>query len=319
MKKTISLMLLLCLTLLVAVVGYLKLDTAMRRATMYLEKDVSQEQAEDFLKQEAEQAESVQALFFRKRVFPDTDLTILEICGDARLLTQGMETLLDEDKEGCLISTALADDMFKSPHVKGQHLTLGGNVYTIRGVYSDKDKQVIRINDDKEILFEQVRVQKQGQGLASSTLREFAMRHGLSGDTLQWVEYVGIVKGLLLLALGLLAMLPWYLIKKVLPTKIKALPKVNISPKIFLVGYMGIVAFLIGSQINIPMEMIPAKWSDFTYWNGWFRGVGSSVRNILSLEKVGYEQGFLFWGIWSVIGSLGTIFATVLLRRTVKG
>ena len=110
----------------------------MNRATLHLQKGVSYAQAEEYLRQEEEQTEKVRALFFQKNTSADmglsVDADILEICGDARLLTNGMETLAKEDVEGVLISEALAQELFRSSKVQGSQITLDAKTYTVRGV-----------------------------------------------------------------------------------------------------------------------------------------------------------------------------------------
>ena len=316
MRKGIILTVFLCLSLGVALLAYLRLDTAANRATLYLEQEISRSKAKDILIQENEQAEKIQAVFWGKNTRTNIDAEVFVICGDARLLIQGMETLNEEDNEGCLISTALATELFKSTNVKGNHINLE-ETYIVRGVFQSTDKQLIRLSKDDKDVFTQVHVHKKENEIAGSTLYKFTMRHGLMGTTLQWIEYIGIVKGMLLLAVGLLAMLPCCLIRKILPqnmklsTKIECLKEVKISPKIVIVGYIGIVLFLLGKQIQMPIEMIPAKWSDFGYWNMWFRDVGRNVGYVFLLEKTGYEKGFLIDGIWSIIGSMSVIFGSL--------
>ena len=301
MKKGIVLFLFLAM----AVLGYLKLDDAAYRATLYLEEGLSQEQAEACLKKEDEQTEKVSVLFFRRNEATDLGVDVFEICGDARLLSQSMETLTKEDREGCLISAPLADKIFKSEKVKGKQLVVDKETYIIRGVYAGKEEQLIRLNRDEEKLFNQVRVHKREQQMAETTLRDFAARHGLNGNILQWTEYVGMVKGALLLAIAMILMIPWPLIHKKSPSKV------------FLVIYVGVVMLLLGSQIHIPIEMIPAKWSDFAYWSTWFQDICANIGNVFSLEKMGYERSFLASGIWSMVGSAGVILVAILLRRDV--
>jgi len=324
MKKVVILGGFLCLSLAVSIILYRRLDTATNRATMYLEQGISQAKAKEMLRQEAEQTKKVQAVFFKKNMAAEIGAKVFTICGDARLLIQGMGALSADDEEGCLISTALAAEVFKSTKVKGNHITLEEDIYIVRGVYHSADKELIRLSKDQEDIFAQVRVQRYGNELAGDTLQEFAMRHGLSGVVLQWLEFIGMVKGVLLLATGVLAMLPWGIIRKTLPmkvsipTKMEFLQDIKLPPKVVLAGYIVLVAILLASQISIPIEMIPAKLSDFDYWSMWFDNVCRNVSHVFSLEKMGYEQGFLFGGIWSIVGSALVIFATLGLRKYVK-
>lgn len=324
MKKAIILLVFLGLSLSIAIIGYRQLDTATNRETMYLEQGISQTKAKEVLLQEKEQTKKVQAVFFKKNTVAEIGATVFTIRGDARLLIQGMGTLSEEDEEGCLISTALATEMFKSTKIKGNHINIEDDIYTIRGVYHSTDKEFIRLSRDEKDIFMQVRVQRYEGEMEGNTLREFATRHGLSGSFLQWIEFVGIVKGMLLAAMGVLAILPWYLIRKVLLVKvrnlikIKFLQEVKILPKIVLTGYIGLVVILLGSRVNIPIAMIPAKLSDFSYWSAWFHDVCRNLGDVFFLEKMGYEQAFLIDGIWSIIGSTGIIFAILALRKDLK-
>jgi hypothetical protein len=313
MKKGIVLL----LSLTVALLCYVNLNDATARATMHLEEDVSREQAKEILRQEDEQEEKVVALFFRKSVSADIEADIFEICGEARLLTWSMDTLASDDVRGVLISDSLATKLFKSEEVKGNEIELEGNIYTIRGVYPAKDRQIIRLNQDEKLLFNQVRVAGKEHEMAATTLQEFAMRHGVQGVILNWVEYVGLVKGLLLLAFAMIAVIIWFALRNViaiLPWQLIQKPFVR---KAILIAYAGVVVVLLGSQVHIPIEMIPAKWSDFAYWSEWFAIVSKNVSNVFLLEKIGYEQQFLSFGLWSMVGSVGVIFMAVLIIKDI--
>lgn len=314
MKKGIILL----VSLVVALLCYLHLDGATTRATMYLENGILQEQAEEALKQEGDQEAKVTALFFQKNVSADLEADIFEICGEARLLTGSMATLSEEDIAGCLISESLATKLFKSTKVKGNELELEGNAYTIRGVYPAKDKQIIRLNQDEKLLFNQVRIEGKEQEVAATTLQNFAMRHGLKGSILQWVEYIGIVKGLLLLAFATLVMIPWFFVRKMLPRLPWSMVRKPFIQKMILIGYIGVVIILLVRQVHIPIEMIPAKWSDFANWGEWFENVNRNLSNVFTLEKVGYEQSFLPLGLWSMIGSIGVVFMAILIIKDIE-
>ena len=297
MIRRIILPLLLLVSIVLSIFSYRKLDGAMMRATMHLQKGISYAQAKEYLWQESERDESVRALFFRETTNAEINATILEICGDARLLINGMEMLAEEDVFGCLISEALAQELFRSSKVQGSQITLDEKVYTVRGVYAESEKQFIRLNRDENIHFEQVRVQKQENKTAEATLQEFAERYALSGKVLRWTEYVGLVKGILLVATGVLAMFFWKWGRRAFGS-IPALKVVRIL-------YIGIVFTLLWRQIHIPDNMIPAKWSDFAYWGVWFQNTRTSIGNVFLLEKIGYEKIFLLQGLYSIIGSLG--------------
>ena len=314
MKKGVALFLLLA----VALLCYVNLDGATTRATMYLENAISQEQAEESLRQEDEQEEKVSAVFFRKSVSAEVEADIFEICGEARLLTWSMDTLTEDDIWGVLISESLATKLFKSEKVTGNELELAGNAYTIRGVYPSKDKQIIRLNQDEKLLFNQVRVEGKEQKSVAMTLQEFAARHGLSGTILQWVEYVGMVKGMLLLAMAAIVMIPWFGLRKALLRLPWFVMKKEFVQKGILIGYIVVVIILLATQIHIPMEMIPAKWSDFAYWGEWFADVWQSLSNVFLLEKVGYERQFLSLGLWSMVGSVGVVFMAILIIKDVE-
>ena len=318
MIRRIVLFLLFLFAISLSILSYLKMDTAMNRATLHLQKGVSYAQAEEYLRQEEEQTEKVRALFFQKNTSADmgfsVDADILEICGDARLLTNGMETLAKEDVEGVLISEALAQELFRSSKVQGSQITLDAKTYTVRGVYAEPEKQLIRLNREEDMLFHQVRVQKQGNKTAETTLQEFTQRYGLSGNTLQWTEYVGVVKGILLLSLGVLAILLWSWGRGVMhgDSACEAMHRdrerhAGLALKIVRILYVGIVVLLLWRQIHIPDTMIPAKWSDFAYWGNWFQSVRTNVGNVFLLEKIGYEQRVLMHGLWSMIGSVGMV------------
>jgi len=311
-QKKVILFVLLLSSLTCSLLSYTKLDKATLRATMYMTSGISYMQASSILKEEGKQETQVRAVFYQKSVVEEIDADILEIYGDARLLTRGMEALAEEDVAGCLISEGLALELFKSIKVQGNQVIAGEKTYTVRGVYKETDKQLIRLNRDEEVAFYQVRIQKQENKTATVTLQEFATRHGLTGTTLQWIEYVGVVKGMLLLAFAMLAILLWYEIVREIIDEI-ALKMKNTSKrsalqihdyrKIMKRIYIGIVLVLLFLQVYIPTEMIPSTWSDFTYWESWFQSMSKNIGNVLTLDKIGYEQDFLKQGAYAIVGS----------------
>ena len=103
----------------------------------------------------------------------------------------------------------------------------------------------------------------------------------------------------------------WSWLQKVMQLLPWAWLKKEFVRRIFLIIYLSAGLILLARQIDIPIEMIPAKWSDFAYWSEWFESITQNLGNVLFLEKGGYEQRFLIFGACSVVGSVGVIVLAI--------
>ncbi|MDD2959820.1 MAG: hypothetical protein PHR92_15100 [Lachnospiraceae bacterium] len=259
-------------------------------------------------------------------------MTVTE--GNPDLVVPGTSSLVWQEN-GCFIDTKMAEELFGTEQASGQTIWCSGKSYVVCGTFESITKSMIRqINgEDKEIL-NTLSLYSPNSGTAKNDGEQFLMRYGLSGDVIEFQFLNALVSDLLLvLPAMLLIALAWMVLRGGVqqncekhPSKAEEsgegkmqLGKAGVDIRtvagqvILLAALTGALAWLLWSKLVIPSDMIPTKWSDFSFWTSWWKGQRQNLLCILGTAQ-GEAQLSMIWNlILAFICNLCAVFSGILV------
>lgn len=211
------------------------------------------------------------------------DVRLVCAAGNTELLFHGGSALAAGDTEGCLIDRDTARELFGYGESAGQRLCLDGETYEIRGVVEDAEGVlVIQAAEDADIGFDTVTVAA-GEKRQEEIKELLEGRYNIQGTLEEWNLLYGMAKFVLLL-------LPMAAAAAVLAGIRRNIREAaGRGEKIFwkLCFWAGVLGSLCAAamQINIPSDMVPSTWSDFSFWSNLWEEKRSAVSFLLEMKK----------------------------------
>lgn len=182
------------------------------------------------------------------------------LCYPARFISGGYPG--SEDTSGCATSTALAWQLFGSNDVVGQSLEWEGISLTVRGVFEENERVLLR-GCSLADTFSAVELSGSFEDDRKAQAQELIRQAGLPlTDSMVYGQSMGTAAtGLCFLPLLLAGVL---LISECV-RRMRNLPPVHRQVLLFGIG-TGLALCLPFLLEQLPGWMIPAQWSDFSFW-----------------------------------------------------
>ena len=207
------------------------------------------------------------------------DVSALLVQGDSRLVLPVQALVADKDFDGCIIDSGTAFTLFGTEEAVGYDIEYDGRIYTVRGVITSPARTILlQRPDDSEIRADLVTIS--GERDADT----FAMRHGL--DPVFTVHYslyavlAGAFSGLFLLVAVIITIVILLRIKH----------RFRAYPLRALLLYLLIAAIITASILflisKIPLEYIPSRWSDFSFWSSGYEAVRLFLADYFAAAKL---------------------------------
>lgn len=179
--------------------------------------------------------------------------------GNTRLLFPVMQTLHEEDADGCLIDRQTAEQLFRNKNAVGSIVKMRGKEYTVRGVIDGPHRTIVtQLAQESGHAFSNVTVS------ADNGAETFLLRHGLTAAvTVKSSQYVFFSKilyffpvmSLVLVCLLFLGRLREY-------WRLYQVRYLLVSVGMLAIGTVGLLLLF----PFIPERLIPSQWSDFEFW-----------------------------------------------------
>ncbi len=221
--------------------------------------------------------ESSEEMVSRSVESPAITTALIRAVGDLPLLFQGNRLLGEKDTEGCLISDALAKDLFGSVQVLGLQLFYQGQTFTIRGVLPDNVSFFVLTGSPAEDRgFSYLSLSKEEQ------ISEFLIRHSLNGKGLELRLLQDLSQlFLIVLPMGTVLLFSCFLFQNGLSSGFPA-----------MVFWWGMAAVLIAGSFlffrnyfYLPEGMIPDHWSNFSFWPAWWENIREELLFLIKAPK----------------------------------
>ena len=227
---------------------------------------VTAKEAEQICEAEAEQEYPAAICFFKEQ--PDTSLFCREtgeasvvnqirIIGNAELLMYGSNALSFR-KNGCYLDTATVRVLFGTDKVAGQTVRSGDQSWQVLGVFGSLQKEMLCVAEEK-MLLDRILLLSSDYGRGRDELEQLLLRNGLGGDVVDFTVVTALVQDLLLIV-------PLLLLARAAKWLIKDLPGTGLRLAATVVFGLAGLWYLIGN-LHIPPDLIPTRWSDFSFWS----------------------------------------------------
>ena len=227
--------------------------------------------------------------------FRQTNARVTGAVGMAALYDRQATLLEENDETGCVIDKDTALELFGSENCAGSQLTVGEQIYEVRGVVSwNQHTMLIRPSRKNQVCTQVLIRGKKGQNLEGAA-SDFLVGNGLSGILVDdsWLEVI----------------LPWF------PVAFLVMLIITVSRWLYEMehgiwenGFVirillwGIGLFFCARLLsNIPQSWLPDKWSEFSFWPGKIRKTMEAFRWYIMFPKTMAQAERLMSGIGCII------------------
>jgi len=239
-----------------------------------------------------------------------SEVSVLLIYGDSRLVLPVTQTLSAEDLNGCLLDRKTAINLFGTDKAAGCMLQYSGKEYMVRDIM-DGPLDTVLFQVDATNPFALPNISVAGAANADT----FSMRHGLSPtfvtNTGTYAEIAGILSALPIAA-ALLVVLHW-LRGYCIAWRHYILRYGIISLLMLMLG----VALIVFATHLLPRSLIPSRWSDFGFWGDAFAQSKMQLISFVTVPKFRPDLPLLYSLLQSSLGLVGARLVVGLysLRR----
>ena len=310
MKKSMKIIL-FSLAVCLYVFGLLCLQKAEPQAKtihILLREPISAGRAENIVREEASQEEGAvlfcfwnqgnqESVFCRETGKQET-ARVVTVCGNTELLGGRILNF----QKGCLIDPNTARELFGTAQCGGQNLSQGEKTYLVFGTVETMEPTILRSVELQDTFNRIVLVGTRQEA------ENFLIKWGLQGEILNFFPFWALTAdfGLLLPAVLLAALCVFFGGKRSrFPSRWRRI-------RVLLVAAIGLV--MMAKFFVIPEELIPTRWSDFSFWSRWWRNQKNNFLTIV-FTPLGNEQlQMIFSMIKSIVCSiLSALVAAVAL------
>lgn len=237
------------------------------------------------------------------------------VCGRSDLVLRGSVWLDTEDKNGCLVDEKTLRQLFGSTDAAGMAIQVGGREKIVRGVLYDVEDTILYQADreDGQILTKMT-VSMDTQDTYETIRQNFMMVYGVDGRFLK-MDILYEAAGFLCLLIPLLAGLRILLETGRLLWKVRK-EKECLWYRVGMFFCLGVLGWFLVSNLRLPSDMIPPKWSDFDFWKTWWENEKESFLLLLLTEKQKPHQNFLsdFYQVLKYTGLSGLLILLFPVR-----
>ena len=278
------------------------------KAYLLLEESIDPARAEEIFAQESALVEPIGVCFWGEAdtVYLSCTATggIAEakqflICGNPELLDAGVLAW----QEGCFLDQKTAQSLFGTDDCLAQMIQVEDRQYSVLGSLSTAQPTILRTAEpvDGVVLSRCVLAVPAEMGKEEAS--QFMIRWGLQGSTIDFYSlWAATFNVLLILPTFLLLRFSVYEMKKVrsntFPGRIKYL--------LLLVGLIGILIGL-WKQIIILPDMIPVRWSDFSFWGRWWDGQWKNFQMVLRTPMSEAHLQMMFDMVKSIVSTTAAL------------
>ena len=233
------------------------------------------------------------------------EVTQVLLSGNPEVLGAGILAWQD----GCFVDEATAQKLFGTADCGGQTVWQGEKPYRVFGTISTYQPTMLTVAAEKDGAVLNRCVLSVPPERSAQAASQFLMRWGLKGEVIDFYALWAAVHNFLLI-------LPGTLLLAGLVYGIKNFRmQVRIKTAISLLAMVGLLIFLCTRIIILP-DMIPSRWSDFSFWGNWLEAQKENIQLVL-LTPMGERHLQMMLGmVKSILSSTAAfLIAAWTLRR----
>lgn len=287
-----------------------------------LSRNIDAAAAEEIFAQEQALEDSVGFCFWGERAAQT--LSCKETGGIARVtqvLLSGNPGLVNAGvlawQDGCLIDEATARKLFGTGDCGGQTLWQDELQYRVFGTVSASQPTMLAMaaQRDGAVLNRCVLSVTAERGAQAAS--QFLMRWGLQGERIDVYPLWVLLHNFLLLLPGSLLLLAFISGAKAVRKLPFAPISAAIKPAVLLVSTGCLLCFL-GSRVIILPEMLPSRWSDFSFWGSLWKTQTENFQRILLTPMGSTHLQMMLDMIKSILSSTAALLLTLWALRRQK-
>lgn len=289
---------------------------AANRTYLLLEEPIESIQAENIFTQEATLSDSIGFCFWGEadRVYLSCTATgggaevkQFQISGNPELLDAGVLAW----QKGCFLDRKTSQSLFGTDDCHAQVIQVEDRQYSVLGSLSTAQPTILRTAEpvDGAVLNRCVLAVPAEMGKEAAS--QFMIRWGLQGSTIDFYSlWAATFNLLLILPSVLLLRFSVYGMKKVrsitFPGRIR-----NLLLLAVLIGLL----FFLWKQIIILPDMIPVRWSDFSFWGRWWDAQWKNFQMVLRIPMSEGHLQMMLDMVKSILSSTAAILLSMWTFR----
>ena len=236
------------------------------------------------------------------------DVTQVLLFGNPGLMGAGVLAWQD----GCFIDEATAQALFGTADCGGQTLWQEGVPYRVFGTISALQPTMLAVAAEKDGAVLNRCVLSVPAERGAQTASQFLIRWGLQGEMIDFYPlWVAVYNFLLILPGILLLKALAYGIKRF---RILPFPD-RVKPALLLLTVVGLLILLCSRIIILP-DMIPSRWSDFSFWGNWLEAQKENIQLVLLTPMGERHLQMMLDMVKSILSSMAALLLAVwTLRR----
>ena len=289
---------------------------AANRTYLLLEEPIGAVQAENIFMQEAALSDSMGFCFWGEAdaAYISCNATggIAEV---KQILISGNAELLDAGvlawQEGCFLDQKTAQNLFGTDNCNAQTILLGSRQYPVLGTLPAVQPTILRIAEtaDGAVLNRCVLAApvENGNGTAS----QFMIRWGLQGSTIDFYALWTVTFHMLLIPPTFLVL--HFAVYGIRRFRSNAFP-CRMKYLLLLIALLGML-FGIWKQIIILPDMIPDRWSDFSFWGRWWDDQWKNFQMVLRTPMSEGHLQMMLDMVKSILSSTAAILLSMWTFR----
>lgn len=221
---------------------------------------------------------------------------------------------------GCFVDEDTAQKLFGTADCSGQTLWQNGTQYRVFGTIRTFQPTMVTMAAQKDGAVLNRCVLSVTAESAEQGASQFLMRWGLQGKSINFYPIWTAVHNFLLLLPGILLLFLFlYGIRETgkIPFADGFPVSSIVKPAILLIGTGCLLCFL-GSRIRILPEMIPSRWSDFSFWGSALEVQKENFRQVLLTPMGSTHLQMMLDMVKSIVSSTAALLLTLWIVRGIK-
>ncbi len=216
--------------------------------------------------------------------------------GNPELIVPGTGALAWQEN-GCFLDEKTAFELFGTQQAAGQTVWCAERSYVVCGTVESLERLMLRQAEeaDGEAL-DKISLNLSGDGgtASSSAAQQFLIRYSLSAEVMDLIFLNAMARNLLLLLPMLLG--GWLVYTFAMQAKMceSYFQKAGYAAGAVLL--CAVVLFFVFGRIQIPADMVPTKWSNFSFWEQWWEKQRGNLLLMLGTAK-GEAQMNALWNL----------------------
>lgn len=224
----------------------------------------------------------------------------------------------EEDEEGCMISTALAEKLFGAQRIEGMQIEIAGEEYWIRGCIKSREA-FAAIHAEKEEVMQGIFLSYQDRSVSGSSAKNLLGQIvGREPDGV-WEGnlYSAAARVVVTIPAWVLAVVcvsgGWSLTGRITDFRLRLVIKLTVAE-----GICALTAFGLGVTFRFSPDYLPAMWSDLEFFPGLIEKKWGEFQNVCQFALCPGDAGVLATFRNIMFAVAGSLLSAVNISADIK-